>query len=102
MNDPFDIKELYQLTDSFRLEEDSPKIGVSANHLNGQSCVAETYLQSIIQVGGAPVIVPVTDNLQVLSAIVKDLDGLLVTGGGDINPLYVHEEPLPALQDVDT
>lgn len=102
MNDPFDIKELYQLTDSFRLEEDSPKIGVSANHLNGQSCVAETYLHSIIQAGGAPVIVPVTDNLQVLSTIVKDLDGLLMTGGGDINPLFVHEEPVPALQDVDT
>lgn len=25
-----------------------------------------------------------------------------MSGGGDINPLYIQEEPIPALQDVDT
>ena len=25
-----------------------------------------------------------------------------MSGGGDINPLYMQEEPIPALQDVDT
>ena len=40
--------------------------------------------------------------MEALTAIVSGLDGLLMSGGGDINPLYVGEEPVPQLQDVDT
>ncbi|EJW92510.1 glutamine amidotransferase, class II/dipeptidase, partial [gut metagenome] len=33
--------------------------------------------------------------------IVSSLDGLLMSGGADINPLLIGEEPIPQLQDVD-
>lgn len=36
-----------------------------------------------------------------LKDIVSRLDGLILTGGGDINPLYASEEPIPALQEMD-
>ena len=52
--------------------------------------------------GGAPVLIPVITDMEALTAIVSGLDGLLMSGGGDINPLYVGEEPIPQLQDVDT
>lgn len=88
--------------DRFRPAESLPRIGISANRKDGQTCLAETYIQSVIQAGGAPVVIPATTDLRVLTAVVQDLDGILMSGGGDINPLFVGEEPLPALQDVDT
>lgn len=88
--------------DRFRPAESLPRIGISANRKDGQTCLAETYIQSVIQAGGAPVVIPATTDLRVLTALVQDLDGILMSGGGDINPLFVGEEPLPALQDVDT
>lgn len=41
------------------------------------------------------------DDIALLSGIVARLDGLLLTGGGDISPLFLNEEPHPKLQDVD-
>lgn len=102
MDIPFNIEKLFRETDSFRSEQESPLIGISANRRENQSCIAETYINSIIQAGGVPIIIPATTDLHVLSSLVKDIDGLLMTGGGDINPLFMSEDPIPALQDVDT
>ena len=78
-----------------------PRIGISANRKDGTSCIAETYVQSVLDAGGAPVLIPVFTDIKALTAIVEGLDGLIMSGGGDINPLYVDEEPIPQLQDVD-
>ena len=98
----FPLEELFKQADSFQLKKEPVLIGISANHKDGLNCVADTYICSIIKVGGAPVIIPSTSDLRVLTHIVNQLDGLLMSGGGDINPLFLHEEPLPGLQDVDT
>lgn len=79
-----------------------PRIGISANRKDGLSCIAETYVRSVVEAGGAPVLIPVITDIPALAAIVADLDGLILSGGGDINPLYLGEEPIPQLQDVDT
>ena len=79
-----------------------PRIGISANRRDGLSCIAETYIQSVLDAGGAPILIPVITDIKALTAIVSDLDGLIMSGGGDINPLYLQEEPIPQLQDVDT
>lgn len=102
MNASYQMASVLDEADRFRLAESLPRIGISANRKDGQTCLAETYIQSVIQAGGAPVVIPATTDLRVLTAVVQDLDGILMSGGGDINPLFVGEEPLPALQDVDT
>ena len=102
MNVSYQMASVLDEADRFRPAESLPRIGISANRKDGQTCLAETYIQSVIQVGGAPVVIPATTDLRVLTAVVQDLDGILMSGGGDINPLFVGEEPLPALQDVDT
>lgn len=99
------LQRLYQEVDGFiprKGNEQPPLIGISANRKEGTSCIAETYIESVLAAGGAPVLIPVQTDLDTLSSIVSGLDGLLMSGGGDINPLYVEEEPVPALQDVDT
>lgn len=102
MNASYQMASVLDEADRFRPAESLPRIGISANRKDGQTCLAETYIQSVIQAGGAPVVIPATTDLRVLTAVVQDLDGILMSGGGDINPLFVGEEPLPALQDVDT
>ena len=65
------------------------------------SCIAEPYFQSIVMAGGAPVILPVTTNIEALAAIIDGLDGLILSGGGDINPDFLGEVPIPELGKTD-
>ena len=99
------LEALYREVDHYIPKKESlqpPRIGISANRKDGLSCIAETYVQAVLKAGGAPVLVPVITDIEALTAIVNGLDGLVMSGGGDINPLYIQEEPIPALQDVDT
>ncbi|MCB9812968.1 MAG: gamma-glutamyl-gamma-aminobutyrate hydrolase family protein [Pseudomonadales bacterium] len=50
------------------------------------SGVRKAYLDLVINAGGIPVLISNTTDLEVLAAIVKKFDGLLLTGGGDIHP----------------
>ncbi len=99
-----DLASLYQEVDRFAeagISSQSPRIGISANRKDGLSCIAETYVQAVLKAGGAPVLIPVITDIGALTTIVESLDGLVMSGGGDLNPLYINEEPVPQLQDVD-
>ncbi|MCI1959774.1 MAG: gamma-glutamyl-gamma-aminobutyrate hydrolase family protein [Clostridia bacterium] len=60
-------------------------------HIN----VNNAYMVSVISAGGLPLIMPLTWEDEVTEAAVQAADGLIVTGGGDINPLEYGEEPTP-------
>ena len=77
-----------------------PLIGISANFKEDNSMLVRQYYESVILAGGAPVIIPVNTNNEVLTKIVRTLDGLLISGGGDINPEYFDEKPIPELGEV--
>lgn len=99
------LEALYREVDEYLPAPKSPqppRIGISANRKDGLSCIAETYVEAVVAAGGAPVLIPAITDLAALTAIVEGLDGLLMSGGGDLNPLYLQEEPIPQLQDVDT
>ena len=59
------------------------------------------YIQAVLKAGGAPVIIPAITDGAVLRELVAALDGLVLTGGADLNPLWYGEEPVEALQTVD-
>lgn len=98
---PADLTELYRHIDARQSYGGKPLIGISANYREGDSCIENSYVLSILEAGGLPVLLPVLTDIEALRNIVSRLDGLLLTGGGDINPLYGGEEPIPALQDID-
>lgn len=52
------------------------------------------YGQAILAAGGIPVIAPVTTNRAVLAESVRRSDGVLLTGGDDINP-GLYDKALP-------
>ena len=98
------LKKLYELTDSCDVNvraRFSPLIGISASISNGASRVGATYIQSIVKAGGTPIIIPAVTDGKVLRNIVSNLDGLVLIGGADVNPLWYEEEPREKLEEVD-
>ncbi|WP_329905328.1 membrane dipeptidase [Porphyromonas pogonae] len=79
----------------------APLIGVSANLTDGQgSCIARAYTDSVIKAGGIPMLIPVTTDTVVLANALRRVDGLILSGGDDINPVYIDEDPAPGLGNV--
>lgn len=52
------------------------------------------YVEMVKYAGGIPLILSFTDNLKDVSTIVDKLDGFIITGGPDINPMIYKEEKL--------
>ena len=98
---PAKLDTLYRAIDHRQSQHDLPLIGISANFENGNSCIEHSYVISILQAGAIPVLLPVHNDIETLRKTIETLDGLMLTGGGDINPLYGNEEPLPPLGSID-
>ena len=72
-----------------------PLIGVSANWAEETSRVAQAYLDAVTVAGGTPVILPLTDCTEQIEDYAARIDGLILTGGGDIDPSFWGEELIP-------
>ncbi|MFS0869061.1 gamma-glutamyl-gamma-aminobutyrate hydrolase family protein [Paenibacillus xylanilyticus] len=49
------------------------------------------YMNAIEETGGIPVMLPLTQNLEIIAALANAFDGFLFTGGHDLNPELYHE-----------
>jgi len=56
-----------------------------------------TYSDAVRLAGGVPVLIPVLRDSATLERLVRHLDGIILSGGEDIDPLYYGEEHLPEL-----
>lgn len=78
-----------------------PIIGVTSSIKEGRTLTTGMdNAYSIIQAGGVPLVLPSVTDVSVLERLAATLDGLLVTGGGDVDPTLYGEEPHPALGEV--
>lgn len=99
-------KEPYNwATAHFGKTEPRPLIGITGNYADQQCTLAAGYYRRVLDTGGMPLVIPpfVPDTearVEVLGQLLDRLDGLLLSGGGDINPLLLGEEPLPQLHGV--
>ena len=53
------------------------------------------YVAGVVGAGGIPMVLPPI--AEVAEEMVRGIDGLLLTGGSDLNPRYYDEEPIPEL-----
>ncbi|GHT72616.1 hypothetical protein AGMMS50262_01850 [Bacteroidia bacterium] len=67
-------------------------IGLSVNHIEGKSCISNAYVNAVIRAGGVPVLIPLTNDEQVLEVVLSQIDGLILSGGGDIDASFFNEE----------
>ena len=77
-----------------------PVIGITGNYTEQACKLAEGYYKSVVAAGGVPVIIPPVSDPDVILNTLCRLDGLILSGGGDHNPLWVGEQPSPKLGDV--
>lgn len=77
---------------------DSPVIGISGNFRDGNCMLAKAYYQSVLEAGGVPVIIPPFDSEGALSSLLDTIDGLVFSGGADIDPDYFGQEPLDMVE----
>ncbi len=62
----------------------------------------QTYVDAIVRAGGAPMLIPLVEQQDVLQTIYERIDGLLLAGGGDVDPANYGETPIPELGKVDS
>ncbi|MDO4789443.1 MAG: membrane dipeptidase [Porphyromonas sp.] len=78
-------------------EDKKPLIGISANHAGVDQELRDNYIKAIIRSGGAPYIIPYSNDTEATVQAVERCHGILVTGGADAHPLWYGEEPHPKL-----
>ncbi len=84
----------------------APLIGITTyRHTHQQGypliSISEVYVQVISQAGGAPVLIPLGLPENQIDDMLPRLDGILLSGGGDIDPNLFGAEPHPMVDYVD-
>lgn len=97
----FDIQADYDYLHS-KLPSDKrrPIIGITANISDGNVSLFPGYFKSIYESGGVPLVIPPSDDLTILPNLLDSLDGILLSGGADINPLFWGEDPVRELHNI--
>ena len=80
--------------------DQKPVIGITGNYEDLTCKLGQGYYKSVVAAGGVPVIIPPVADKDVIINTLEHLDGLILSGGGDINPLWAGEEPSPKLHGV--
>ncbi len=88
-----------------------PLIGVTTQTLQAIDGIPEglphsvvmnqRYYHAVASAGGAPVLVPLLDDLETLRAIYERMDGILIPGGVDVDPEAFGEKPHERLGRID-
>lgn len=86
--------------DAFPEAERRPVIGITANYSDIDATLRDRYYKQIIAAGGVPMIIPPVADVKVITDTLEHVDAILLTGGGDYNPLWCGEEPVPGLHNI--
>ncbi len=69
-----------------------PIIGISCSNSELSSSVSKSYCDAVNRSGGIALMIPVCTDSMTLREVVGCIDGIIMTGGGDIHPSYFGEE----------
>ena len=72
-----------------------PIVGITAAHCSEElkTFPRHYYVESIKNAGGIPLIIPPVRNTEEAKDVFQLINGLVLTGGGDISPTYLKEDP---------
>ncbi|MBR3854873.1 MAG: gamma-glutamyl-gamma-aminobutyrate hydrolase family protein [Bacteroidaceae bacterium] len=86
-------KEYKELHRRYPICGQLPIIGITANFNDGNACLAEAYYASILEAGGVPLLIPPYAGREALIETLRTVDAVLLSGGADIDPRYMGQEP---------
>ena len=97
----FDLNShLNQIHSSYPAAHHRPLIGITTNYVDGDATLRDRYYKQVVDAGGTPVLIPPVSDPEVIINTLENIDGLLLTGGGDYNPLWAGEEPQKELHGI--
>ncbi len=80
-----------------------PKIGIISfipSIMDNKNFITRAnYILSILDAGGMPVVIPISEDVSRCTAYVDLIDGLLVPGGEDVSPRLYGEDPVCMVRD---
>ena len=79
---------------------DKPVIGITGNYDDLTCKLGQGYYKSVVAAGGVPLIIPPVADKDVVLNSLDHIDALILSGGGDYNPLWAGEEPSPLLHNI--
>lgn len=101
--EPFDFQShLNGIYKTYPEAQNKPVIGITGNFADGNTALAEPYYKQVVRAGGVPVIIPPIGDTDVIINLLNSIDGLLLSGGADINPLWCGEEPIQELHGINS
>ena len=101
MKNKFDLQaQLDGIYARFPEASPMPVIGITGNYEDLTCKLGRGYYQSVVEAGGVPVIIPPVADRHVIINTLSRIDGLILSGGGDYNPLWAGEEPSPLLHGI--
>ena len=94
MSNTFDLQQyLDALYARFPEADHKPVIGITGNYDDLTCKLGQGYYKSVVAAGGVPLIVPPVADTDTIINTLSRIDGLILSGGGDFNPLWTGEEP---------
>lgn len=87
---------------------DGPIVGITAFAASPEKAseaptfaLPQSYVEAVLAAGGAPIILPAHLEGSALRSVRQRIDGLILSGGGDVHPSFFGEEDGGALGSVD-
>ncbi len=77
-----------------------PIIAISAHIVDDTTSLSFAYSQAVIDAGGVPIVIPDNCNQSTIHSLMRGVDGVLLSGGDDIDGHYFNEENIPNLTDL--
>ena len=80
-----------------------PVIGISCGRTSsGASSVSTNYTDAVARVGGVPVIFPTVSDPALATRLIEKVDGVIFSGGPDLDPSYYGETVWNETVEIDT
>ncbi|WP_041138226.1 gamma-glutamyl-gamma-aminobutyrate hydrolase family protein [Beduini massiliensis] len=65
--------------------------GISRENGVKRANISQNYIDAVVASGHSPLILPIMQDEEAIEAALRVCDGLIMTGGVDINPLYYNQ-----------
>lgn len=75
------------ITCDYMISETGKSLGQERNY------VSREFIEAVKEAGGVPILIPIINEEEDILQIMDLLDGIILSGGFDVNPIYYGEEP---------
>lgn len=80
-------KPLIGITCNYMISKDGMTVGQERNF------ISKDFVDAVTESGGVPVLIPIINREEDMLQIMEKLDGIILSTGYDVNPIFYGEEP---------